>query len=42
MELLERFRQQIELNSFREMKVRHEALLREHAELDVTCTNTKG
>ena len=41
-ELLERFRQQtLELNSFREMKVRHEALLREHAELDVTCTNIR-
>ena len=43
MELLERFRQQtLELNSFREMKVRHEALLREHAELDVTYEHPKG
>ena len=40
-ELLKRFhQQQMELDSFREMKVRHEALLREHAELDVTCKDT--
>jgi chromosome segregation ATPase len=42
LQLLERFRQQeSELKEYSEMKLRHEALLREHGELDAVCKETR-